>query len=156
MRLFTRFTETDYLETFSETPDSIYGASSIDKAMMNAFTQTRIWVIARYNLTEAEANTIITQGIDFAITQIVDGNWGVHAVIPKSIFVEMPEDDGGIVTSSKQAGERNLQSGQYLALNANNVHWGYFSKTLTPILTVDSGTEVMVEMATHHACDDWD
>jgi hypothetical protein len=43
-----------------------------------------------------------------------------------------------------------------LPLSAKNVHWGFFSKTLEPVLTVDSGTEVKVEMATHHACDDYD
>ena len=36
------------------------------------------------------------------------------------------------------------------------VHWGYFSKTETPVLTVESGDEVIVEMATHHAGDDYD
>jgi hypothetical protein len=25
-------------------------------------------------------------GVDFAVTQVVDGNWGVHAVIKKSLF----------------------------------------------------------------------
>ena len=43
-----------------------------------------------------------------------------------------------------------------LELSAANVHWGYFSKTLEPVLTVTSGSSVEVEMATHHACDDWD
>ena len=43
-----------------------------------------------------------------------------------------------------------------LPLNADNVHWGYFSKTLEPALTVNSGEEVKVEMATHHGCDDYD
>ena len=43
-----------------------------------------------------------------------------------------------------------------LPLSAANVHWGYFSKNLEPALTVDSGTEVVVEMATHHGCDDYD
>jgi acetamidase/formamidase len=43
-----------------------------------------------------------------------------------------------------------------LPLSAANVHWGFFSKTLEPALTVDSGTEVKVEMATHHGCDDYD
>ena len=36
------------------------------------------------------------------------------------------------------------------------VHWGYFSKTEAPVLTVESGDEIVVEMATHHACDDYD
>jgi len=43
-----------------------------------------------------------------------------------------------------------------LPLSAANVHWGYFSKTLSPALTISSGDEVEVEMATHHGCDDWD
>jgi acetamidase/formamidase len=43
-----------------------------------------------------------------------------------------------------------------LALSAANVHWGFFSKTLDPVLTIASGDEVIVEMATHHACDDYD
>jgi hypothetical protein len=43
-----------------------------------------------------------------------------------------------------------------LPLSAANVHWGFFSKTLEPVLTVDSGTEATVEMATHHGCDDYD
>jgi acetamidase/formamidase len=122
--------------------------------MMNAFTQTRMWTMAHYNLTEAEATTIITQGVDFAITQIVDGNWGIHAVIPKGIFVEMKDSE--ISTSSKSAGSRTLQDAPDLAVGPDTVHWGYFSKTLTPVLTVDSGSEITVEMATHHACDDWD
>jgi hypothetical protein len=81
-----RFTATDYLDTFAENPGAIYGASSIDNATRNCFTQTRKFVTAEYNLTEAEAWTIITQGVNFGITQVVDGNWGVHAVIPKAIF----------------------------------------------------------------------
>ena len=44
----------------------------------------------------------------------------------------------------------------HLPLSAKNVHWGYFSKTLTPVLNITSGDEVEVEMATHHGCDDWD
>lgn len=82
------FTETDYLETFSESPGDIYGASSIDKAMMNCFSQTRKFVMAEYSLTEAEAWTVITQGVNFGITQVVDGNWGVHVIVPKAIFEE--------------------------------------------------------------------
>jgi acetamidase/formamidase len=28
-------------------------------------------------------------GVDFGITQIVDGNWGVHSIIKKSIFEKL-------------------------------------------------------------------
>jgi acetamidase/formamidase len=37
-------------------------------------------------LTEHEAISLISISVDFGITQVVDGNWGVHAVIKKSIF----------------------------------------------------------------------
>ena len=64
----------------------IYSNSAIDPAMKNAFTQTRKWMMAKYKLTEYEAWTIITQAVDFGLSQLVDGNWGIHAVIPKAIF----------------------------------------------------------------------
>lgn len=42
-----------------------------------------------------------------------------------------------------------------LPLSSANVHWGYFSKTLSPVLTISSNSTVEVEMATHHGCDDY-
>ena len=54
------------------------------------------------------------------------------------------------------SGSRKLQEDVDLKLSKDTVHWGYFSKTLAPVLTIASGDEVVVEMATHHACDDWD
>ena len=80
------FTFTDYLETFAANPGDVYSNSDIDLAMHNAYTQTRKFLMATYSLTNAEADTIITQGVDFGMTQLVDGNWGVHAVVPKAIF----------------------------------------------------------------------
>ena len=57
------FTETDYLETYFDKPSDIYDNSDINKAMKNAFAQTRKFLMAEYSLTEAEAWTIITQGV---------------------------------------------------------------------------------------------
>ena len=68
-----RFTETDYLETFFTNSGDIYGASSTDKAMQNTFAQTRDFVMAQYGLTEQEAWTVVTQGVNFGFTQLVDG-----------------------------------------------------------------------------------
>lgn len=39
-----------------------------------------------FSVTEVEAITIISMSSNFAITQIVDGNWGVHASVPKWVF----------------------------------------------------------------------
>ena len=82
------FTEIDYLETYSANPGDIYSNSAIDPAMHNAYTQARKFIMAEYELTQAEADTILTTASDFAMTQLVDGNWGVHCVIPKAIFAD--------------------------------------------------------------------
>ena len=37
-------------------------------------------------LTEDEAISLMSIGVDFGITQVVDGNWGVHAIVKKDIF----------------------------------------------------------------------
>src|SRR5690242_86696 len=36
------------------------------------------------------------------------------------------------------------------------VHWGYFSRSLKPLVEVDSGDFVTMEALTHHAYDDFD
>jgi acetamidase/formamidase len=36
------------------------------------------------------------------------------------------------------------------------VHWGYFSKSLPPVLTLNSGELVTIETVTHHAADDYE
>ena len=45
---------------------------------------------------------------------------------------------------------------RHLSLHAGNIHWGYFSKDEPPKMYVESGATVTVEMASHHACDDYD
>ncbi len=37
-------------------------------------------------LTEDEAISLMTVGVDFGITQVVDGNWGVHGIVKKELF----------------------------------------------------------------------
>jgi acetamidase/formamidase len=38
------------------------------------------------HLSRDEANMLCSTAVDFNITQLVDGNKGVHAMIPKVIF----------------------------------------------------------------------
>ena len=67
---------------------------------MNAFSQTRKFIMAQYDLSEEDATNVCSLGVDYIITQVVDGNWGVHAVVPKVMFetaepvpyVSLPED----------------------------------------------------------------
>lgn len=82
---------------------------------------------------------------------------GVHSVIPKAIFEEYEgPNDSGVGDSEAPTVTRKLQADKHLAVSADTVHWGYFSKTIDPVISVTSGEEITVEMATHHACDDWD
>ena len=41
-------------------------------------------------LTEDEAISLISVGVDFGVTQVVDGNWGIHAIVKKSLFAGTP------------------------------------------------------------------
>ena len=49
-------------------------------------------------------------------------------------------------------GERHYR----LIGNADTVHWGYFSKSLAPVLTINSKDQVTMDLITHHAGDDYD
>jgi acetamidase/formamidase len=60
--------------------------ASIDNAMRDAFRKTRRFLMTTQALTEDEAITLMSVGIDFGITQVVDGNWGVHAIVKKALF----------------------------------------------------------------------
>jgi len=155
------FTATDYLETYAANPGDIYGASALDPAMKNAYTQARKFIMAEYGLSQPEADTILTTASDFGITQLVDGNWGVHCVIPKTIFTSDARRKLSIAHRDakalrKTSRHRKLDTVPLLSLSAENVHWGYFSKSEAPKMTVSSGDTVKIEMASHHACDDYD
>jgi acetamidase/formamidase/AraC-like DNA-binding protein len=64
----------------------IYKKSSVDLALRNAFRATRKFLMEHYRLSEDEAVALISLGVDFGITQVADGNWGVHAIVRKKMF----------------------------------------------------------------------
>ena len=81
------FSFANYLaELGPKAQSEIYGKSSVDLALRDAFRKMRHFLMTTKKLTEDEAISLITVGCDFGITQVVDGNWGVHAVIRKDIF----------------------------------------------------------------------
>jgi acetamidase/formamidase len=81
------FSFANYLTELGEKAQSdIYSKSSVDLALRDAFRKMRKFLMTTKKLTEDEAISLITIGVDFGITQVVDGNWGVHAVIKKDIF----------------------------------------------------------------------
>ena len=64
----------------------IYSKSSVDLALKDAFRKMRHFLMTTQGLTEDEAISLMSVAVDFGVTQVVDGNWGVHAIIKKALF----------------------------------------------------------------------
>ena len=81
------FSYANYLvELGPKAQSEIYSKSSVDLALRDAFRKMRAFLMTVKGLTEDEAISLMSIAVDFGITQVVDGNWGVHAVIKKEIF----------------------------------------------------------------------
>lgn len=81
------FSFPNYLATLGPTAQAeIYKKSSVDLAMRDAFRKMRHFLMTTQGLSEDEAISLMSIAVDFGITQVVDGNWGVHAVVKKSLF----------------------------------------------------------------------
>ena len=81
------FSFANYLgELGAEAQSQIYSKSSVDLAMRDAFRKVRHFLMTTQGLNEDEAISLMTVGVDFGITQVVDGNWGVHGIVKKALF----------------------------------------------------------------------
>ena len=81
------FSFANYLAELGATAQSeIYAKSSIDLALRDAFRKMRHFLMTTKGLTEDEAISLMSVAVDFGVTQVVDGNWGVHAIVKKSLF----------------------------------------------------------------------
>jgi acetamidase/formamidase/AraC-like DNA-binding protein len=83
------FSHANYLAEFgSHAQSKVYEKSTLDLAMRDAFIKTRRFLMTTKGLTEDEAISLMSVAVDFGVTQVVDGNWGVHAIIRKALFEE--------------------------------------------------------------------
>ena len=81
------FSYANYLaELGADAQTAIYSKSSVDLALRDAYHKMRHFLMTTQALNEDEAISLMSIAVDFGITQVVDGNWGVHAVVKKSIF----------------------------------------------------------------------
>ena len=81
------FSFANYLEELGpRAQQEIYDKSSIDLALRDAFRKVRSFLMTTKGLSEDEAISLISVAVDFGVTQVVDGNWGIHAIIKKSLF----------------------------------------------------------------------
>ena len=67
-------------------------ATDLDDAMQMAYDQTVEWLAEMKGFDAATITPLASIGIDYRITQIVDGTKGVHAMIPKKLFVRDKND----------------------------------------------------------------
>lgn len=106
------FAYANYLDDL-EDPSTIFAeGSTLDLAFEDCFLRTRNWLMDTFDMTEEEAIAVMTTSVDFSVTQVVDGNWGVHSSLPKWVF-----DDTGVpfdysCTTSKGPGRRHRHLGE--------------------------------------------
>lgn len=83
------FSHANYLAEFGTHAQSkVYEKPTLDLAMRDAFIKTRRFLMTTKGLTEDEAISLMSVAVDFGVTQVVDGNWGVHAIIRKALFTD--------------------------------------------------------------------
>ena len=81
------FSHPNYLQELGQNAQSdIYKKSSLDFAMRDAFRKVRRFLMGGFDLSEDEAISLISVAVDFGITQVADGNWGVHAVVRRDML----------------------------------------------------------------------
>jgi acetamidase/formamidase len=85
--VLTGFSHPNYLAEFgAKSQGEVYTKSSLDLAMKDAFRKARRFLTEFQGLSEDEAIALMSAAVDFGVTQVVDGNWGVHAIIRKALF----------------------------------------------------------------------
>ncbi len=88
------FSHPNYLAEFGAKGQSeVYAKSSLDLAMKDAFRKMRRFLMTTKGLSEDEAIALMSAAVDFGVTQVVDGNWGVHAIVSKRLFDHAPEGE---------------------------------------------------------------
>jgi acetamidase/formamidase len=48
----------------------------------------RHFLMTTKRLSEDEAISLMSVAVDFGVTQVVDGNWGIHAILKKAMFAD--------------------------------------------------------------------
>ena len=62
----------------------------------------------------------------------------------------------GSAYAQAQPGAQERKTHYFIPATDKTVHWGYFSRSLKPLVEIDSGDFVTIEALTHHAYDDYD
>jgi hypothetical protein len=74
--------------------------------MKDAAHKTKDFLMGGMDLSEDEAYSLMSVSADFGITQVVDGNWGVHALIDKGQFGDSERKAVGLRSSFESFGAK--------------------------------------------------
>jgi hypothetical protein len=102
------FAYENYLDELPDASTIFVNGTSLDKAMADCFIKTRNWLMDVMGLIEEETIALMSMGVDFGVTQVVDGNWGVHADVPKWMFDDSDAPFDYSCTTSKTPFRRGL------------------------------------------------
>ena len=81
------FSFANYLAELGDNAQTeIFAKSLLDRAMRDAFRKIRHFLMVTKELSEDEAISLMSFAVDFGVTQRVDANWGVHAILKKALF----------------------------------------------------------------------
>ena len=75
----------------AETPDHIITMGldpDLDKAVNLALVEMIDYLVTERGLSRNDAYILCSAAVDFRVTQVVDGTKGIHAMLPKSLFVD--------------------------------------------------------------------
>jgi len=61
---------------------------NLEEATKIALNEMLDWLVSEKHLTRSDAYILTSNAVDLRITQLVDGKKGVHALLPKTIFVK--------------------------------------------------------------------
>jgi acetamidase/formamidase len=65
--------------------EDVVRLATLDTSMRDAFRKTCRFLMEVHGLTEDAAIALMSVARDFGVTQVVDGNLGVHAILKKSL-----------------------------------------------------------------------
>lgn len=80
------FTYGNYLQELEMPSKAIYKLNNLTSTFTKTYNHTRDFMMTAFNLTEDQVITAITVGVDFSVSQVVNGNWGMQTIIPKWMF----------------------------------------------------------------------
>jgi len=71
----------DYYMTMGFSPD-------LNRAVVQAVREMVDFLSTKYHLRQEDAYMLTSMAADLHVTQVVDGTKGIHAMIPKKIFLQ--------------------------------------------------------------------